>query len=165
MMQDLLPGNMIPSAIFSYFCRVIISSHGSETFNTQGYTRLFSGRDAAPQPHLRKNQEDLLKAKADELNKILAEEKERLHKISNMSPEEAKILLLSKLESELNREKSVLIKKADDEIKEIIQNKIKELGAVGPKDMGKVMSEVIKAVKGKADGKIINSLVRDILSG
>lgn len=74
-----------------------------------------------------KSQEDVLKSKADELNKILAEEKERLHKISNMSPEEAKILLLSKLEGELNREKSILIKKADDEIKEVSDKKAKEM--------------------------------------
>ena len=74
-----------------------------------------------------KNQEDALKGKADELNKVLAEEKDRLHKISNMSPEEAKILLLSKLEDELNREKSVLIKKNEDEIKEVSDKKAKEM--------------------------------------
>lgn len=74
-----------------------------------------------------KNQEDALKAKNDELSRVLAEEKERLHKISNMSPEEAKILLLSRLENELNREKAVLIKKADDEVKETSEKKAREV--------------------------------------
>ncbi len=74
-----------------------------------------------------KNSEDTLKAKNDELNRILAEEKERLHKISQMSPEEAKILLLSKLESELNREKAILIKKSEDEVKEVVDKKAQEL--------------------------------------
>jgi ribonuclease Y len=73
-----------------------------------------------------KTQEDALKAKGDELNKALAEEKERLHKISNMSPEEAKVLLLSRLDSELNREKAVLIKRNEDEIREVSEKKAQE---------------------------------------
>jgi ribonuclease Y len=74
-----------------------------------------------------KDQEDALKQKGDELNRLLAEEKERLHKISNMSPEEAKVLLLSRLDSELNTEKAVLIKKNEDEIKEASDKKAKEI--------------------------------------
>ncbi len=74
-----------------------------------------------------KNQEDALKSKNDELSRVLAEEKERLHKISNMSPEEAKVLLLSRLDSELNREKAVLIKKTEDEIREASDKKAREL--------------------------------------
>jgi ribonuclease Y len=74
-----------------------------------------------------KSQEDGLKAKNDELARLLVEEKDRLHKISNMSPEEAKTLLLSKLESELNREKAVLIKKTEDEIKETSEKKAREI--------------------------------------
>ena len=74
-----------------------------------------------------KTQEDGLKAKNDELSRVLAEEKERLHKISNMSPEEAKVLLLSRLDSELNREKAVLIKRNEDEIKETSEKKAQEM--------------------------------------
>ncbi|HAJ57645.1 MAG TPA: ribonuclease Y [Candidatus Omnitrophica bacterium] len=74
-----------------------------------------------------KGAEDALKAKNDDLAKVLVEEKERLHKISNMSPEEAKALLLSKLESELTREKAVLIKKAEDDVKESADKKAQEL--------------------------------------
>jgi ribonuclease Y len=74
-----------------------------------------------------KAQEDSLKAKAEELSRILAEEKDRLHKISNMSPEEAKVLLLSRMDSELNREKAVMIKKNEDEIKETSDKKAREL--------------------------------------
>lgn len=73
-----------------------------------------------------KGQEDALKAKNDEMGRILAEEKERLHKISNMSPEEARVLLLSRLDGELNREKAILIKKADDEVKESCDKKAVE---------------------------------------
>jgi ribonuclease Y len=74
-----------------------------------------------------KGQEDSLKAKNDELSRVLVEEKERLHKISNLSPEEAKVMLLTRLDSELNREKAVLIKKNEDEIRETSDKKAKEL--------------------------------------
>ncbi len=74
-----------------------------------------------------KTQEDALKAKNDELSKLLIEEKERLHKISNMSAEEAKVLLLSRLDGELNREKAVLIKKSEDELKELSEKKAREV--------------------------------------
>jgi ribonuclease Y len=74
-------------------------------------------------------QEEFIKVKNDELNKVLAEEKLRLHRISNMSPEEAKVLLLARLESELNHEKAVLIKRADDEIKECAEKKAREIVA------------------------------------
>lgn len=74
-----------------------------------------------------KGAEDALKAKNDDLAKLLIEEKETLHKISNMSPEEAKVLLLSKLESELNREKAILIKNAENDIKESADKKAQEL--------------------------------------
>lgn len=74
-----------------------------------------------------KGQEDSIKLKNDELSKLLAQEKDMLHKISNMSPEEAKVLLLSRLESELNREKSVLIRKTEGEIKETSDKKAQEI--------------------------------------
>lgn len=54
---------------------------------------------------------------------------------------------------------------SEEELKKVIQSKINLLGATGPKDMGRVMSEVMKDVKGKADGKVVNSIVRDILAG
>ena len=54
---------------------------------------------------------------------------------------------------------------SESELKRVIRTKIREIGASGPKDMGRLMSEVMKHVKGRTDGKIVNSLVRDILAG
>ncbi len=54
---------------------------------------------------------------------------------------------------------------SESEIKRVIRMKINEIGASGPRDMGRLMSEVMKHVKGRTDGKIVNSLVRDILAG
>lgn len=74
---------------------------------------------------LRKEEE--IKNKERYLDKLVQEEKERLQKVSTMTPEEAKILLLSRLEQELNQEKSVLIRRMEDEVKEIADKKAKEI--------------------------------------
>ncbi|MBU0549350.1 MAG: ribonuclease Y [Candidatus Omnitrophica bacterium] len=62
-------------------------------------------------------QEEGLKAKENQLYGLIAEEKERLQKISSLSPEEAKQILLTRLSEELNTEKAVLIKKQEEELR------------------------------------------------
>lgn len=49
------------------------------------------------------------------------------------------------------------------EIEEIVRNKINEIGAVGAKDFGKVMPNVMKELKGKADGKLVQETVKKLL--
>ncbi len=48
---------------------------------------------------------------------------------------------------------------SEEEVQEIIDDVLLEVGATGPSDMGKVMGIVMPKVRGKADGKIINSIV------
>jgi len=47
----------------------------------------------------------------------------------------------------------------------IIDEAISATGATSPKDIGKVMKEVMPKVKGRADGKVVNELVRKRLAG
>lgn len=51
-----------------------------------------------------------------------------------------------------------------DELKAAIQQIITETGASSPADMGKVMGAATKALGGKADGKTISSVVKELLS-
>lgn len=52
---------------------------------------------------------------------------------------------------------------SEDEIKKIANEIINETGASGPSDMGKVMGVLMPKVKGKADGALVNRIVRELL--
>ena len=49
---------------------------------------------------------------------------------------------------------------SEEEVSKIVEQTIKEIGAEGMKDMGKVMGIVGKKVAGKADGKTISTIVK-----
>lgn len=54
---------------------------------------------------------------------------------------------------------------SDDEVSSIIAAVIAEVGAEGPKDMGKVMGPVNAKIAGQADGKRVAELVKAALAG
>jgi len=51
----------------------------------------------------------------------------------------------------------------EEEILREARKVIEEVGAVGPKDMGKVMGALMTKVKGKAEGAVVNRIVREEL--
>ena len=53
---------------------------------------------------------------------------------------------------------------SDEDLERSVQEAVEETGAASPKDMGKVMKAVMTKVKGQADGKRINAMVRKLLS-
>ena len=54
---------------------------------------------------------------------------------------------------------------SEDEVRELVKAAVAETGAATPKDMGKVMGVLMPKVKGRADGKLVNTLVRSMLQG
>ena len=54
---------------------------------------------------------------------------------------------------------------SEEEIREALREIIAELGATGPKQLGPVMREAMQRLKGKADGRLVNRLARELLSG
>ncbi len=52
---------------------------------------------------------------------------------------------------------------SEDQIREEVAKAIEESMADGLKDLGKVMKIIMPRMKGKADGKLVNSMVRDLL--
>lgn len=53
---------------------------------------------------------------------------------------------------------------SEEEIKSEVENAIAQVGASGPQDMGKVMGVLTAKLAGKADGKVIAALVKEMLS-
>lgn len=52
----------------------------------------------------------------------------------------------------------------EEELKAIIEDVIKEIGAGSQKDTGKVMKFVMAKVKGQVDGKLVSELVKNLLA-
>lgn len=52
---------------------------------------------------------------------------------------------------------------SEGEIRQLVQETIAVVGAQGPKDLGKVMGALSPKTKGRADGKLVNVIVREIL--
>ena len=52
---------------------------------------------------------------------------------------------------------------SEDEVSRIVSDTIIEIGAQSAKDMGKVMSALMPKVKGRADGKLVNIIVKQQL--
>ena len=51
------------------------------------------------------------------------------------------------------------------ELKEIVEQAVRDSGAESVKDMGRVMGKAMAAVDGRADGKRVSALVRGALQG
>jgi uncharacterized protein YqeY len=64
-------------------------------------------------------------------------------------------ILLDYLPKQLSRE----------EVMAAAQKVVAEVGAKGPQDTGKVMSKLMPQLKGKADGKLISEVVKELLAG
>ena len=52
-----------------------------------------------------------------------------------------------------------------DEIRGVVQEVVEAVGAKTASDLGKVMKELMPRLRGKADGKLVNEIVQEALSG
>ena len=61
-------------------------------------------------------------------------------------------------------EKFLPVQMTEDEVKAAVEAIIKDLGAAGPQDLGKVMGVASKQLAGKADGKLIAMVAKNALT-
>jgi uncharacterized protein YqeY len=61
-------------------------------------------------------------------------------------------------------EKFLPVQMTEEEVKAAVDAIVKELGAAGPQDLGKVMGVASKQLAGKADGKIIAAVAKNALT-
>lgn len=52
---------------------------------------------------------------------------------------------------------------SESDIRGLVEQAVNETGAKDIKDMGKVMSALMPKVKGRADGRLVNQIVRELL--
>lgn len=52
-----------------------------------------------------------------------------------------------------------------EEIVKLARQVIEEVGASGPRDVGKVMGRLMPRVRGRADGRLVNAVVQELLAG
>lgn len=53
---------------------------------------------------------------------------------------------------------------SEQEVRVLAQAVIEEVGASSPSDLGRVMGAIMPRVKGRADGRMVNQVVRELLS-
>jgi len=108
-------------------------------------------------------QKDEKEGKGDELAVLRRERKRRIEAAEQFEaagredlagPERSEVVMITAyLPAELG----------DDELKAIVEKAVAESDATGPGDIGQAMKSVMQAVDGKADGKRVNALVREVL--
>ena len=52
----------------------------------------------------------------------------------------------------------------ETEIRALVQSVIEEVNANSPRDFGKVMGAVMPRIKGRADGRVVSKVARELLS-
>jgi hypothetical protein len=96
------------------------------------------------------------------LQKLIKQRKDSLeiykaqHRADLATKEEEEIAII---------EKFLPAQMSQDELKTVLQKIITETGASSPADLGKVMGVASKQLSGKADGKSISAMVKELLLG
>ncbi|SDJ59988.1 GatB/YqeY domain-containing protein [Alkalibacterium thalassium] len=100
----------------------------------------------------------------DELTVLSREKKQRVESLNEFKAAGRDDLVL-KLEREIEIVDDYLpAQLSEEEVREIVQDTVKQTGASSMKDMGKVMGALMPKVKGKADGNLVSSIVKEELN-
>lgn len=100
-------------------------------------------------------------ATLDVLTKAAKQRKDSIEQFEAAKRED----LASKERFELEIIQSYLPKQlSEEEITTLVKEVIQATGASAPSDMGKVMGALMPKVKGKADGGLVNKIVRELLN-
>lgn len=101
----------------------------------------------------------------DELTVLMQAAKKR-REAAEIYNQQGRRDLASQEEEELRIIQEYLPKQmTEEELRTIVVRIVTGAGATGPKDFGRVMPLVMKEVKGKIDGKLVQSTVKSILEG
>jgi uncharacterized protein YqeY len=110
--------------------------------------------------------EKLGQATDDDVLQIMSKEvKKRLESIEMYRQAKREDLAIEE-ENELKIIKSYMPEQmGEDQIRELAKKLIQQYNLSSPKDIGTVMKLIMPQVKGKADGKLVNKIVQELLGG
>lgn len=93
----------------------------------------------------------------DIISKQLKQRRDALDEFKKADRED----LVSETEAEIEVLKEYLPQQlSEEELNQIVKDTISEVEATSMKDMGKIMSAIKPKIKGRADGKLVNELVK-----
>ncbi|MGD9676811.1 MAG: GatB/YqeY domain-containing protein [Vulcanibacillus sp.] len=97
----------------------------------------------------------------DVLTRELKQRRDSLHEFEKAD----RVDLIEQVKSEIVILQDYLPEQlSEDELKKVIQDTVYEIGAKTKSEIGTVMAAVMPKVKGRADGKLINKLVQELLT-
>jgi len=138
----------------------------------RGINAAIKNREIEKRTKLSKTEKDI--AKLEKLSKLT--EEEIIEVISSEAKKRRDSIvefkkgnrndLVEKEEKELEIIKKYLPEQmSEEQVKEEAMHVIKEIGAVGPKDTGKVMAALMPKLKGKSEGGTVSKVVSELLKG
>ncbi len=110
--------------------------------------------------------EKMGQANDEEVLQVMSKEvKKRLESIE-MYKQASREDLAAEEENELKVIKSYMPEQmSEDQIRELAKQVIEQHNLSSPKDMGTAMKLIMPQVKGRADGKMVNKIVQELLGG
>ncbi len=100
----------------------------------------------------------------DEVIGIVANNLKKLEESLDIFTKAQRPELADKAKKEIKIVKKYLPEQlSEEEVEKIVKANIIKFGFKGLQDIGSAMKEIIPQLKGKADGKIVNKMVRDLL--
>lgn len=101
-----------------------------------------------------------------EVEAVIRTEVKKLREALQLAADASRPDLAEKAEAEIKLMAGYLPEQMDEaSVRAAVAAKIAELGEVTEKDFGRVTGEVMKVLKGKADGGMVSKVIKELLAG
>lgn len=101
-----------------------------------------------------------------DIEAVLRTEVKKLREALQLSTDAGRADLAENAETEIKILAGYLPEQLDEaSVRAVVAEKIKELGNVTEKETGRVTGEVMKVLKGKADGGLVAKVIKEMLAG
>ena len=138
------------------------------------FLKAYKAKEAAAVSTLRMLRSAIKNAEIDKMKKfeddseveaVIRTEVKKLREALTIATDAGRPEMIAQAEAELKVLTGYLPEQMDEAaIRAVVAEKIKALGPVTIKEMGRVTGEVMKVLKGKADGGLVAKVIKELLS-